>query len=139
MSLYLCVLDFSEGYENEIKGIEIGSYDYFSCFRECICKYVENNKWGSKCPIIMNHEEGNGFFSPDDCKKVLNELLVIKRVFENIIPDNSTLQKVKKYKKIQSSMVLRECFTDVDDCDLISQLEMICELSVQKELNVYFQ
>lgn len=140
MSLYLCVFDFSDNFENEIMGVEVGSYSYFGVFRDCICKYVENNQRGSRCPYIMNHEDSNGVFTPNDCSNVLHELSLIKGVFTNIPLDNDIIANMPNLlQNKKPCKTLADCFVDIDGCNLIEQLTLICKCSIETNLNLYFQ
>lgn len=140
MSLYLCVFDFSDTYENEIMGVEVGSYAYFNVFRDCISKYVENDRRGSKCPYIMNHNDSTGVFTPEDCKNVLHELSLIKNVFLNIPTNNDIIEQNSHLLQDKNLCEnLADLFVDIDGCNLIEQLELICKCSIKTNLNVYFQ
>ena len=139
MSLYLCVLDFSEKYEKEVFGVEVGSYAYFGFFRDCICKYVEKNRRGSVCPNIMNHEDANGFYTPEECTSVIKELSLVRRAFEEIPVDDNILLNSNIVQNSNLQNNLSDYFVDIDGCNLITQLELICECAVNNNLNVYFQ
>ena len=48
MGLYLAIFDA----ENEIAGVEVGSYQHFSNFRNSIVDYYENGAAGSRFPTL---------------------------------------------------------------------------------------
>lgn len=80
----------------------IGEGDFFHSFFSTICVNLENSKWGSKYPILMNDlYQGNLNVSKID--KALNELSSIEKEFkklsiDKIIWDIDDLSKLPPWK-----------------------------------------
>lgn len=64
----------------------IGTGDFFHSFFSTICGNLENMKWGSKYPIVMNNLY-EGEISVKDIHEAQKELKTIKEEFSKISPD----------------------------------------------------
>ncbi|MBQ9902117.1 MAG: hypothetical protein IJM51_07005 [Clostridia bacterium] len=136
MSLYLCAMDCREGCDNEIDGVEVGSYEYFGEFRDCVCRYVEESQWGSRCPVLMRHSDCDGTFTPEDCKALMSELSLIYSVFSALPPDSSIAANQGREGHFSN---LCDCFVDIDGVNLIQRLYGLCQCAVESGVSVYFQ
>lgn len=137
MGLYLCV--FKE--DIEIDGVEIGSYDDFSYFREKVEEFVENNKWGEVCPTLMLHSDCDGQWTVEEAKILEEELLLVKKVFiekPSIETNSAWLKDVKKLLGLKPSN-LYESFIDIDGELLIDRLINLCRISIMEDEPILFQ
>jgi hypothetical protein len=64
----------------------LGTSDFLHSFFSTIAYRLENNKWGSKFPILMN-ELYKKEIDYKECKKILNELNIIKKELSKLTPD----------------------------------------------------
>jgi len=70
MSLYLCIF---EG-DQDIDGIDVGSYGDFNAIREHVVVTLEDGNIGSKYPTFALHSDSEGEWSVVDCVTLLKEL-----------------------------------------------------------------
>lgn len=137
MGLYLCVFDGDE----EVEGVEIGSYADFNAFRDAVTAVVENGRAGSACPVLLNHSDSDGAWSSGEAELLLNELRLIESVFSKSPPveiSSPWKKQVAKSFGIKPAN-LAECFFDVDGEPLIARLEGLAEISRTRNLPVLFQ
>ncbi len=70
MGLYLAVFDDDE----ELEGVEVGSYDDFSWFRNTIVDRLEEGVAGSRFPTLIKHSHCDGQWSPSEAVALKVEL-----------------------------------------------------------------
>src|SRR5206468_1590548 len=61
MSLYLCIFRGDE----EIEGVEVGSYADFGRFRDTVAEKLEDGRQGSRFPLLQLHPDSEGEWDPD--------------------------------------------------------------------------
>lgn len=62
----------------------LGSYGWYHSFRLTVCNHLEGGEWGSKYPLLMNHSDCDGEYSPEESQKLLLELKDIKEKFKHV-------------------------------------------------------
>ncbi len=137
MSLYLCI--FSG--EDEIDGIEVGSYSDFRFFRDSVLQKLENGVIGSRFPVLMLHSDCEGTWSVREAVLLQEELKEIAKSFKTMPAENyhsEWQQKLAKYQDLRPEN-LYECFIDVDGEILIERLLGLCQLSIQVKEPILFQ
>lgn len=137
MGLYLCAFDRDE----EIDGVEVGSYADFNFFRDAVVAAVEEGNRGSKCPTLQNHHDSDGRWSPEDAASLIRELELIDKGLSESPPVefNSPWKK-----KVAASIGLvprnlLECFFDVDGEPLVDRLRGLAEKSRNRDVPILFQ
>jgi len=137
VGLYIAVFQGDE----ELEGVEVGSYQDFGDFRDAVCTIVENGDLGSVCPTLMLHEDSDGSWEPDEARMLLAELDVIERVFQSQAPielNSQWKQEVADELGLKPSNLL-QCFFDVDGISLVSRLRQIAALAVARGVPILFQ
>jgi hypothetical protein len=137
MGLYLCVFDGDE----ELEGLEIGSYADFNFLRDTVIAAVEEGQFGKRCPVFVTHSDSDGEWTPTQASQLLVELDLIEEKFAGAPPIefNSEWKKgVAKAYGITPKCLL-DCFFDVDGEPLIKRLKGMAQLSVQKNVPIFFQ
>ena len=137
MGLYLCVFDN----DNELDGVEVGSYADFNFFRDAVVRVVEGGQLGSKCPTLVSHADSDGEWTSDEVAQLLHELDVIKEAFGKMPPvefNSSWKMGVAKTMGIVPKSLL-DCFFDVDGEPLLDRLRGLAEQSVRKNVPILFQ
>jgi hypothetical protein len=137
MGLYLCVFDGDE----ELEGLEVGSYADFNFLRDTIITEVEEGQFSKRCPVFVTHSDSDGEWPPEQALQLLVELDLIEKKFASASPVefNSEWKKgVAKTHGIAPKCLL-DCFFDVDGEPLIKRLKEMAELSVQKNVPILFQ
>ncbi len=137
MGLYLCYFVGDE----EMDGVEIGSYQYFGIFRDYVNILVENYDAGSVCPKLIMHSDCDGEWSTQDCKELLKELEVISEVFKKTEPQDAPIEMKKdifNFYKIKPK-TLYDCFIDVDGNNIIERLAKLCLDAIDAETKILFQ
>ena len=137
MSLYLCV--FKQ--ENEVDGIEIGSYSDFGLFRDSVRDKIEGGVAGSRYPVLMLHSDCDGIWSFHEAGLLLKELFEIANSFKEIPPEEFHSEWQKKVSKSTglNPANLYECFIDIDGEFLIERLIGLCQLSQNIREPILFQ
>ncbi|WP_082190401.1 Imm70 family immunity protein [Frateuria defendens] len=137
MGLYLCIFDGEE----EIDGVEVGSYADFNFFRDAVVAAVEGGQRGSRCPTLVNHHDSDGEWLPDAALQLIGELDLIAAVFSEEPP----LELDSLWKKKVATAVglvpknLLDCFFDIDGEPLLGRLRGLAEQSVKKKVPILFQ
>lgn len=137
MGLYLTIFDDDQ----ELDGVEIGSYADFGSFRDSVVAYLENGVVGSRCPTLILHFDCDGQWTPGEAAKLENELEVIAVCFKKLPPVsfNSDWQEhVANAFRIRPQS-LYDCFFDVDGEPLVERLISLARLSQQRNLPILFQ
>ena len=137
MGLYLCVFDDDE----EIEGVEVGSYDDFHAFREAVVATVEKGQAGSACPVLINHSDCDGEWSPADASILLGELNLIEDAMCRSPPiqyNSAWKNEVARTFGIKPENLL-DCFFDIDGEPLIARLRDLAHASIENQAPILFQ
>ena len=138
MGLYLCMFDDDD---EEVEGVEIGSYADFNFFRDTVIANVENGMAGSVCPTLILHSDSDGHWTPDEAAALLEEFKTVEKVLKEypaIALDSPWKMEVAKTFGIVPGNLL-ECFFDVDCEPLVERLKGLAALSVKRKLSILFQ
>ena len=138
MGLYLCIFDDND---EEVGGVEIGSYADFNFFRDTVIETVEKGDAGSICPVLILHSDCDGIWTPAEATALLEELEIVEKVLKDRPPVgfNSPWQtEVAKTFGIVPVNLL-ECFFDVDGEPLVERLKGLAVVSAKRRLSIMFQ
>lgn len=137
MGLYLCIF---EG-DDEIDGVEIGSYTDFNAFRDFIVSELETGDAGSRFHTIVLHSDCDGEWSAAECDELKRELAEIEAALKLLPPVNFTSDWQKNVAK---SIGLKpknayESFIDVDGEFLIDRLIALADTATKCGSPILFQ
>ena len=135
--LYLAVFDD----DDELDGVEIGTYSDFSAFRNAVVKNLENDVAGSKYPTLILHSDCDGVWTPSEAALLEAELEVISQRFRELSPiplSADWKEEVARILAIEPKS-LYDCFFDVDGESLLERLLGLVRLSQAKNLPILFQ
>ena len=138
MGLYLCVFD---EYGDDVCEVEVELYKYFAEFRQKVAAFVDDNRFTSKMPTLLQHLDCDGSWSVSDCKLLINELTEIKEVFQQE-PPITEIQNLKKdiFKFFGiTPQNLFECFIDTNCEFLVDRLLGLCDRTIRKNRPIMFQ
>jgi len=137
VGLYLCVFDNDE----ELEGVEVGSYSDFGEFRSSVEQLLESGLWGSRFPTLMMHWDSDGEWTAPDCQLLRQELTTIAAELAQLpgVEFRSEWQQ-----QLGNSLGLRpaslcESFIDVDGEPLLIRLIQLCDLAIERQLPILFQ
>ena len=138
MGLYLAIFDSDE----EIDGLEIGSYADFGRFREVVSSSLEHGVAGSRFPVLMLHSDCDGEWTSAESKNLQAELRTIKGEFLDLPPiffgPESWQGQVARSFGIEPENLF-DSFFDVDGEPLIDRLLDLARLSVKSGRPILFQ
>jgi hypothetical protein len=139
MGLYLCVFA-AGGQDEELEGVEVGSYDDFDRFRTAVHQ-LEPGEWGGRFPVLMLHEDSDGEWSADEAITLELELLTIGSEFEALppqpFPAGWPAEVAKQFGVVPKS--LRDSFIDIDAEPLLDRLVELAGLAGREKLPILFQ
>lgn len=137
MGLYLCVFDG----DDEVEGVEVGSYGDFGILRDVVRDSLEGGAVGSRFPILMRHSDCDGTWSPEEARFLQLELGTIARELarQPPIPLGDGWKKPVARSLGLSPTSLLDCFFDVDGEPLLERLRGLCACSVERGLPILFQ
>jgi len=141
MGLYLCVF-VSATTDDEIEGVEVGSYDDFHALRSAVSELLEAGKWGSRFPVLMLHSDSKGEWSPEEASALLQELGAIEDEFRHLpaVPfeDGSWQAEAAKLFGVKPAS-RADCFIDVDGEPLLGRLQELAAVAVREGCPITFQ
>ena len=138
MGLYLCVFDGDE----EVDGVEIGSYADFGDFRDAVGAAVGSELPGTALPVLQGHSDCDGSWSIADCAVLKSELETASKILGRKSPmawPGSWQAGVAKSLGLEPAASLLECFIDVDGEPLVARLIGLCETALRAEEPILFQ
>lgn len=138
MGLYLAVFD---GNDEELEGVEVGYYDDFNWFRKSVSSYLEKCRYGSRFPILQFHTDCDGEWSPEEAKKLENELLTIQEEMSKLQPialNSEWQEEVSRVMGVEMNS-LADCFFDVDGESLLERLICLARVCQQENCPIVFQ
>ena len=137
MGLYLCVFEEDE----EVEGVEVGSYADFNFFRDAVTATLEKGLAGSVCPTLVNHHDCDGSWSPTEAAALLEELRLAEEALVQYPPvefNSPWKEQVARTFGIVPKN-LADCFFDVDGESLIARLCELAKISIGREAPILFQ
>lgn len=141
MGLYLCIFS-SDAADDEVDGIEVGSYDDFHSLRLAISRSLETGQWGSRFPVLMSHPDSDGEWSPAEAIALAEELQIIEAELAALPPSGfaagSWQEGVAKSLGL-APKTLRECFIDVDGEFLLERLKLLALTAAKLGSPISFQ
>ncbi|PWU10041.1 MAG: hypothetical protein C5B50_26250 [Verrucomicrobia bacterium] len=137
MGLYLCIFDGEE----ELDGIEVGSYADYNTFRDYIVHELEEGKAGSRFPTLVMHSDCDGEWSAADCGKLKDELAEIAAALRQrpAVPFSSEWQKTAAESVGLKPQNAFESFVDVDGELLLGRLQNLVQNAFDRKLPILFQ
>lgn len=141
MGLYLCIFA-DPAIDEEIDGVEVGSYDDFHGFRAAVASRLEGGHWGARFPVLMTHSDSVGEWSAEEAAALAAELLAIENEFTALppldFPPDTWQAAIVKSTGVKHDS-LAECFMDVDGESLIVRLRNLAELAADNSCPISFQ
>lgn len=137
MGLYLCVFDN----DDEIEGVEVGSYSDFDFFRSSVTELLEGGVAGSRFPTLIIHSDSDGEWSLSECEALWQELMTIASEFKQLpaIQFRAEWQQQIGKSLGLKPMSLYDSFIDVDGEHLLERLIRLCDVARERTLPILFQ
>ena len=137
MGLYLCVFDE----DNELEGVEVGSYSDFDFFRSSVSELLEGGISGKKFPTLMIHSDSDGEWSVSECETLKHELTTIANEFQHL---PGIRFRAGWQQEVSNLLGLRpeslyDSFIDVDGEPLLDRLIQLCNVAIERDLPILFQ
>jgi hypothetical protein len=142
MGLYLCVFAGpAGGSDEELDGVEVGSYADFGAFREAVAGRLEPGGWGSRFPLLMGHDDADGEWSAGQAGELAEELRAIRAGFEALPPDGFGAPWQARLARDLGwqPASLAGCFLDVDGEPLLDRLIELAETAARAARPISFQ
>jgi len=138
MGLYLCIFD---GDDEEIDGVEVGTYEDFGQLRDYIARELEAGRNGSRFPTLMLHSDCDGEWSAAECERLRDELAELANELKGrpALPFVSVWQKdvARSIGHVPENAF--ESFLDVDGEPVIERLQGLVDTPRTRGLPILFQ
>lgn len=139
MGLNLCIIEDNDE-DEEIAAVDVGRYEHFRYFRNCITDFLESGEQGSRFPVLINHDETDGEWSPDECLKLKLELQEIESEFLELIEmESPEIREEPSSTSVPGPSVVFQSFTDVEGTPLIERMIWLCDVAIEHQLPILFQ
>jgi len=137
MGLYLCV--FND--DDELEGVEVGSYLDFNSFRSTVTELLEGGVAGSRFPTLIIHSDSDGEWAWAECESLRKELATIANELQQL---PSIQFRVEWQQQVGSLLGLKpaslyESFIDVDGELLLDRLIQLCDVAIDRNRPILFQ
>jgi len=140
MGLYLCVFGAGDG-DDELDGVEVGSYGDFGRLREAVAEHLEPAGWGSRFPVLMNHVDNDGEWTPAEAVELEKEIQTIDAELAKVppqpLPTGWQIEVAKEFDLVPTA--LNECFFDVNGDSVFERITDLCRLSAREGVPIIFQ
>lgn len=137
MGLYLCIFDG----DDEVDGLEVGSYSDFGALRDYIVRELEGGRPGSRFPTLIIHSDCDGEWSATECDRLHHELEDIANGLKALPPvkfvSDWQIAVAKSVGLIPKNAL--ESFIDVDGQFLILRLQGLAECARKNGFAILFQ
>jgi hypothetical protein len=111
-------------HDDEVDGVDVGSYDDFHRFRTNVAERLEGGDWGSRFPVLMRHSDSDGSWDSPAVVALQRELEEISRGFAALPPETfppGWQTEVAEMRQLKPATLL-ESFIDVDGENLVGRL-----------------
>jgi hypothetical protein len=140
MGLYLCVFASADE-DDEVDGVEVGSYDDFRVLREVIAEKLVSGPWGSRFPVMMNQPDSDTEWTPAQSADLITELDEIWGEMSARpacpFPTGSWQAEVGRSLGL-SPASLAESLIDVDGEPVLARLRGLAQASVEHQQPICF-
>jgi hypothetical protein len=140
MGLYLCVFD-RDGDDEELEGVDVGSYQDFGRLRSTVAQCLEPDGWGTRFPVLMSHPDSDGQWSPQEAATLEREMRAIDAELSRLpaqpLPPGWQSEVARKLGIEPAS--LRDCFFDVNGEPLLDRLIELARTAVEASASIWFQ
>jgi hypothetical protein len=137
MGLYLCVFDG----ENELDGVEVGSYADYGGFLETITEKLEGGIAGSRFPTLVLHSDCDGEWHPSQVALLEVELRTIADEMHRLAPvshfDGWKADVARQFGLNPTNLC--DSFFDIDGEPLIERLLGLCKVARDADQPIIFQ
>lgn len=143
MGLYLAVFA-SRDVDDEVDGVEVGSYDDFHALRSAVCEHLEDGRWGTRFPTFMSHSDSTGEWSSTEAGTLAIELNTIATELSRVPAppqpwvDGTWQAHVAKLLRLRPAS-LADTFIDVDGEPLLERIAGLATLAAERMLPITFQ
>ncbi|KAE8762008.1 hypothetical protein FSO04_01255 [Paraburkholderia madseniana] len=137
MGLYLCIFDGQE----EVEGVEIGTYADFNGLREYLVTELEGGRAGCRFPTFILHSDSDGEWGDLACIDLRNELNEIISEMKTRAPTpfiSEWQNKVARSVGLVPKNAL-ESFIDVDGELLLERIDDLAAIAIARRLSILFQ
>lgn len=86
--LVICDLDCDPENIEPYKSAELGSYEYLTCYFSTISSLLEDKKWGSRFPVLLESLDAKTKIEPAAAEEMVLELTAIAQELKNQPPAN---------------------------------------------------
>ena len=137
MGLYLCIFDD----DNELEGVDVGSYADFEFFRNSVTALLEEGVGGRRFPTLIIHSDSDGEWSLPECLTLKEELISIAGGFQLLpgVPFRAGWQQQVSNLIGLRPTTLYESFIDIDGEPLIDRLIRLCDVAIEQQVPILFQ
>jgi hypothetical protein len=139
MGLYLCV--FANDDDEELDGVEVGRYEDFYRLRQTVTELLEEGVQGSRYPTLQLHADSDGEWSPEDARRLSDELLEINARLSShpasVLPEGWQRDVARTFGL--SPKTLADTFFDVDGEPLLERLLGQADVSIKSGRPIAFQ
>jgi len=138
MGLYLCVFDGDE----EIAGLDCGSYEDFGRLRDFVTRELEGGAWGLTYPTLQVHSDCDGEWPPEDCQLLRDELADIAQRMQRLpampFPAGGWQAGVASELRLSPANAL-ESFIDPQGAPVVERLRELVEVALERGQPIVFQ
>lgn len=140
MGLYLCVFASPEA-DDEVDGVEVGSYEDFNTFRDAVQAELGGRRWGRKFPTLLNQPDSGSHWTPEQAAALAGELDEIAARLSDTPPrawppDTWQADVLRSLGVVPIS--LADSFIDVDGEPLIRRIRELAETAVRLQQPIQF-
>jgi len=137
MGLYLCVFDG----DDELEGVEVGSYADFDYFRSTVTEVLEGGVSGKRYPTLIIHSDCDGEWTPSESEALKAELEDISERFKSALAKKFFAPWQEQVAKLVGlkPTCLYDSFIDVDGEPLLERLKRLCDVSIKSGNPIMFQ
>jgi hypothetical protein len=84
--LVICDIDCDVEDIEPYKSAELGSYEYLNCYFNTISTLLEESKWGSRFPVLLESLDAKTKIEPEAAEELSGELSTIKEELKKFPP-----------------------------------------------------
>jgi hypothetical protein len=139
MGLYLCVYGDDD---EEIDGVEVGSYADFGAFRDAVARLAPDEQSArNRFPVLLDHSDCDGEWAVEQLPDLERELQRIIADFKRLpatVPNEGWQRQVAKQLGLNPAD-LSQSFFDVDGEPLLERLLELCDVAKSAGRPITFQ
>jgi len=145
VTLIICDIDCDEDDVDSYRSCELGSYEYVNCYLSTVSALLEDGKWASKYPILIESLDANAKIEPETCEELLLELDEIHEELKKYPPSKINCGNIEAESNWMleasfdaSADNIYDYFLTLDESNLTQTIYEFAQIAIEENMSLMY-